>query len=393
VQYGKEDIDRWDFRSPSAARRGLQRYSAMLPVPGDRFVTLGEGDTPLHATSRLAKYLDLEKLYVKDESRNPTHSYKDRLSAVAVSYAKKVGARAVATASSGNAGASLAAYAARAGLTCVVASMKGAAGPMVSQIRKLGAHLILMEDKTQRWPFLAEAAKRYGWFITSPYSAPVVGSTPIGIEGYKTIAYEIYQDLGRVPDWIALPVCYGDALAGIHQGFVDLKDSGTTSRIPRFLAAEAHGSLLRAMSSGSDRVDAVTAEYETLASSVGAPQSAYQALLALRQSEGVAVKITNEGLIELQELVGSLEGLFFELASVMPFAAVRQLRKQRVIASDDLVVCLATASGLKDIDKSTREWAEIPINRQPREELLEAARSAAQQTLSRLSNVPLDAAT
>jgi threonine synthase len=389
VQYSQADVSKWSFAPVSPARRGMARFSPMLPLPEAGLVTLGEGDTPLHLTTRLGAYLGLGRLYVKDESRNPTHSYKDRLSAVAVSWAKHLGAPAVATASSGNAGASLAAYAARAGMPCVVASMKGAAGPMVTQIRKLGAHLILMQDKTMRWPFLAEAARRHGWFITSPYSSPVAGSTPIGIEGYKTIAYELFQDLGCVPDWIALPVCYGDALAGIHQGFLDLRAAGATDRLPRFIAAESHGSLGCAMSAHADRVEAVPATYAALAASVGANQSAYQALLALRQSDGVAVRIGNEGLVEMQELIGSLEGLCFELASVMPFAAVRRLRKEGTIASDDLVVCLATASGLKDTDKSTLDWSEIPVCSQPQEEMLETARKAAQATATTLSSIRL----
>lgn len=387
VCYGPADVGRWNFRKDDTALRGMQRFGDMLPVQSEHWVSLGEGDTPLHATTRLASYLGVEKLYIKDESSNPTNSHKDRVSAVAVAYAKQIGAPVVATASSGNAGASLAAYAARAGLPCVVASMKGAAGPMVAQIRKLGAHLILMEDKTLRWPLLAEAAQRYGWFITSPYSAPVVGSTPIGIEGYKTIAYEIYQDLGLVPDWLALPVCYGDALAGIHQGFLDLKITGQTDRVPRYVAAEAHGSLQRAMAANADQVDSLPAAYATLAASVGGPQSAYQALLALRQSNGIAIRIGNEGLVELQERVGAIEGLNFELASVMPFAAVRQLRNEGVIASGDLVVCLATASGLKDLDKSTSDWAEIPISSQPQEEVLEAAVAAVKRIALKFSNI------
>ena len=392
VQYSQVDVNRWNFRRRDSGQRGMQRFSEMLPLNGPLTITLNEGDTPLHSTSRLGQYLGIEKLYIKDESRNPTQSYKDRLSAVAVSYAKQVNAPVVATASSGNAGASLAAYAARAGIPCVVASMKGAAGPMVTQIRKLGAHLILMEDKTLRWPMLTEAAKRYGWFITSPYSAPVVGSTPIGIEGYKTIAYEIYQDLGRAPDWLALPVCYGDALSGIHQGFKELKAAGVIGHIPRFAAAEAHGSLSLALASNADRVAAASADYTALAASVGAPQSAYQALLALRESEGVALKVGNDGLVALQELIGSLEGLCFELASVMPFVAVRQLRMQGVIQADETVVCLATASGLKDTDKSTLDWTDIPINNSPQEQVLEAARLAAERTASVLSKVKFGAA-
>lgn len=384
-QYRAEDVRGWDFAALGPGPRGMRRFSAMLPVPEDQLISLGEGDTPLHAADRLAGHLGLERLYVKDESRNPTSSYKDRLSVIAVSYARLIGAPAVATASSGNAGASLAAYAARAGLPCVVASMKGASGPMVSQIRKLGGHLVLMEDKTMRWPLLAAAAERFGWFITSPYSAPVVGSSPIGIEGYKTIAYEIFLELGRVPDWLALPVCYGDALAGIHQGFEDLKTAGATDRTPRYIAAEAHGSLRLALATRSDHVGAVPAGYAALAASVGAPQSAYQALLALRQADGLAVQVTNEGLIEFQERVGALEGLFLELASVMPFVAVRRLREQGVVASKDVIVCLATASGLKDVDKSTSAWGEPAASSGTREQILDAVDAAIRHQSLKLS--------
>jgi len=388
VQYAPADVRGWDFQAAfSSRRRGMRRFSPMLPVEEDALVTLCEGDTPLHRAGRLGAYLGLDDLHIKDESRNPTQSYKDRLSAVAVSYAKALGAPVVATASSGNAGASLAAYAARAGLPCVVASMKGASGPMVAQIRKLGAHLILMEDKTRRWPLLAQAVKDHGWFVASPYSAPVLGSTPIGIEGYKTIAYEIFEELGRVPDWLALPVCYGDALAGIHQGFLDLRAAGLADRSPRFIAAEAHGSLAHAMATSADHVDAVPADPASLAASVGAPQSSYQALQALRETHGMAVRIGNEGLVALQELVGAIEGLCLELASVMPFAAVRRLRQDGTVKRGDLVVCLATASGLKDLDKSTLDWKDVPVTGAPQEHVLESARAAAVAASSKLSHL------
>lgn len=386
VRYDAGQVRQWNFLATDRRERGMRRFSAMLPLQGPLSVTLGEGDTPLHASERLGAWLGLDRLYIKDESGNPTQSYKDRLSAVAVSYARQVHAPVVATASSGNAGASLAAYAARAGLPCVVASMKGAAGPMVTQIRKLGAHLVLMEDKGLRWPLLAEAARRHGWFITSPHAAPVVGSTPIGIEGYKTIAYELFESLGGAPHWIALPVCYGDAMAGIHQGFLDLQAAGLVHRLPRFVAAEAHGSLAQAQADGADHVAAAPAAYTALAASVGAAQSAYQALLTLRDTDSVALRIDNGGLVQMQERVGALEGLCFELASVMPFEAVRRLRAQGVIRRDDVVVCLATASGLKDTDKSTLEWDELPITAQPLEQVLEVVRRAAQQTAAERFN-------
>jgi threonine synthase len=187
----------------------------MLPCDEDDAVSLGEGLSPLLPASAIGEKLGVPNLLIKDEGRNPTWSHKDRFSTVAVSAARLQGAQVVATASSGNAGASLAAYASAAGLRCVVATFSGTTGPMLAKIRKYGATVVVLSAKTDRWTFLAEGVTRFGWFAASPFHAPVVGSHPVGIEGYKTIAYEIVEQINGVPDWCAIPVCYGDALVGI----------------------------------------------------------------------------------------------------------------------------------------------------------------------------------
>jgi len=301
-------------------------------------------------------------LLIKDEGRNPTWSHKDRFSTVAVSVARSQGIRVVATASSGNAGASLAAYASRAGLECVVATFAGTAGPMLSQIRKYGATILPLVRKTDRWVLLAEAASRLGWFVMSPYQAPVVGSHPIGIEGYKTLAYEIVeQSNGAVPDWCVMPVCYGDALSGLWMGFKELFAAGQIDRLPRLVAAEVHGSLSDALARGTDRVDEQEASFDTLAVSIGTTRSTYQAVKALRESSGHAVSVNNDDLIALQKQLARSEGIFAELASVTPFAAIRDLRKREIISSNDNVVAIVTASGLKDLDRSMESSEVIPV--------------------------------
>lgn len=232
----------------------LWRYADKLPCPETHAVSLGEGLTPLLPAETLGKQLGVPGLLIKDEGANPTWSHKDRFSTVAVSMARLKGARVVATASSGNAGASLAAYAARAGLKCVVVTFAGTAGAMLAQIRKYGATVVPLADKTHRWPFLASGVQRFGWFATSPFYAPVVGSHPDGIEGYKTLAYEIVEQMqGDVPDWCVLPVCYGDALAGLWEGFKGLFNRGEIERLPKLAAAEVHGSLARALRSAGMR--------------------------------------------------------------------------------------------------------------------------------------------
>lgn len=334
----------------------LWRYADMLPCKQADAVSLGEGLTPLVPAERLGERLGVPGLFIKDEGRNPTWSHKDRFSTVAVSLARLKGARVVATASSGNAGASLAAYAARAGLKCIVVTFAGTAGPMLAQIRKYGASVVPLVDKSLRWPLLADGAARFGWFATSPFQAPVVGSHPAGIEGYKTLAYEIVEQMhGSVPDWCALPVCYGDALAGIWRGFEELVDQKKIDRLPKLLAAEVHGSLAAALSGEADPVPAQPATFDTLAVSIGTTRSTFQALNALRRSGGRAVPVNNSGLIALQEQLAFREGIFAELASVTPLAAISALRDQNVIKSSDSVVAIVTASGFKDLDRSSDE--------------------------------------
>lgn len=356
VTYKPEVRARWRFDRHAQSEPSLWRFADMLPLAAKNAISLGEGGTALIDTPRMAARLGLSRLFIKDETRNPTWSYKDRFSTVAVSAAHQFGARVLATSSSGNAGASLAAYAAKAGVPCVVLTIAGTAGPMLAQIRKYGAAVVPLADKADRWPMLAEGVRRFGWFATSPYTAPVVGSHPIGIEGYKTLAYEIVEQLGGIaPDWCAMPVCYGDAMAGLWQGFLDLKEMGAIDRLPRLIAAEAHGSLAAALRESGDRIPNKAAAFQTLALSIGAAQSAFQALQALRQSNGRAVALGNDGLVAMQEDLAATEGLLAELSSVMPLLAIEKLRAEGTVAAGDTVVAIATASGLKDLDRSTSD--------------------------------------
>ncbi|MBW9075672.1 threonine synthase [Agrobacterium deltaense] len=339
----------------------LWRYADRLPFDEHDAVTLGEGLTPLLPAERLGPDIGVPRLFIKNEGYNPTWSHKDRFSTVAVTAARQAGARIVATSSTGNAGASLAAYAARAALPCIVATLANPAGPMVAQMRKYGARIVPFEQKSDRWTFLAKGVELFGWFATSPYRHPAVGSHPIGIEGYKTIAFELIEQMaGNVPDWCALPVCYGDALAGVWLGFREMFDEGRISRMPRLLAAEAHGSLRQALDQQTDRIPDVTPAFDALAVSVGATRSTFQALKALRETNGFAVPVSNEGLIAFQEKIAAAEGTFLELSSAMPIAAIATARRQGVINSNETVVAVVTASGLKDVDRSDTA-AELPV--------------------------------
>jgi threonine synthase len=333
----------------------------MLPISRQEAVSLGEGGTPLHRLWSLGKELGLDGLFGKDETRSPTWSFKDRLACIAVSTAKKLGAPAVVSSSTGNAGAAVAAYAAKAGLPCVVFTASGAVGPLLTQMRVYGATVVSLARKDQRWPLMRHAVEQFGWFPTSPFFGPVVGSNPYGIEGYKTLAYEVAEAMDwRVPDCCVLPVCYGDALIGMWRGFEEMLALGWIDRLPRMMAAEIYGSLGVALHSGSDALPDMPTTHDTLAKSTTATRSTFQALYVLQKSGGNATTISNEAILEYQAKLARLEGLYVEPASAGAIAAVAQLKAAGQIGANETAVALLTASGLKDPQATAAGQGELP---------------------------------
>lgn len=347
------------------AGKGLWRYGDLLPVAETDAITLGEGGSPLHRLSKIGRRLGVESLFGKDETRSPTWSFKDRLACIAVSVAKKIGSPAIVSSSTGNAGAAVAAYAAKAGLPCIVFTAKGAAGPLVTQMRVYGATIVETASKADRWPLMQRAVREFGWFPTSPFFGPVVGSNPFGIEGYKTLAYEIAEQMQwQVPHCCVLPVCYGDALLGMWRGFEEMRSFGWTDRVPKMMAAEIYGSLGAALESGSDTVPDMPQSHDTVAKSTTATRSTFQALHVLRRSGGVATTVSNESIMQWQQDLASAEGLYVEPASAGALAAVAQLKCSGHIKSNDTVVALLTASGLKDPDATAA--LQNPLQTMPR---------------------------
>ncbi len=330
---------------PGPLTGGLWRFDFM-PLPADAAITLGEGATPLVDVAALG----LGAVWAKDESRNPTWSFKDRLACLAVSMARALGARVIGSSSSGNAGAAVAAYAARAGLPCVVFTTKGAAGPMVTQMRSYGAKVFECADKADRWTLLTKAVERFGWYPTTAYFGPAVGSNPYGIEGYKTIAYEIAEAFDwTVPDWCVL-----------WKGFSELRALGWITSIPRFVAAEVSGSLEAALASDVAMPPVQRRNVETIAPSIGTDQGTRQALAVLRATDGAAVTIDNAEMMDWQARLARATGLYAEPASVAPFAAIARLRASGTIPREARVVALLTAGGLKDPDATARVLGAAP---------------------------------
>ena len=346
---------RWDGRPP-----GMWRYAECLPVEASAAVTLGEGGTPLIECPDLGKAIGLPRLMLKNESANPTWSFKDRLASVGVSWAKAVGRGGIVLSSSGNAGAAAAAYAARAGLPCLILTTKSFPAAMRGLMTSYGAMVVATESPRDRWTLNRAVAKEWGWLPLSNMADPPVGSHPVASEGHKTIAFEIAQSLSwHVPDAVIVPVAYGDALAGIHRGFRELRELGMCGREPRLVAAEAYGSLSLALADGAESPVA-TDGTGSLAYSAAAPLSTYQALAALRENDGHATVVGNDEALAAQGRLARSEGIFVEISSALTLAAAIKLAADGVLKPEDRVVLLITSGGLKDLGVGRVE-SEIPI--------------------------------
>ena len=327
---------------------GLWRYRQLLPVEPQHITTLGEGQTPLLRLQSLGERLGINSLYLKDEGRNPTWSYKDRFCSVAVSKARELGAKVVTISTSGNHGAATAAYAAKAGLPCVVFTIPDVPDTIKTLMQVYGAYLVVVPTAQDRWTLMRQCVDRFGWYPASGYMSPPVGSNPWGIEGYKTIAYEIIEQLsGRPPEWVVVPTAYGDGLYGTWKGFKELKTLGAIDRLPKMVAAERFGPLAHTLELGLDQVAEVPAA-PSVAFSIANGISTYQALKALKESHGLAITASDEEILEMQKLLAASEGVYGEASSVIALNVAAKLRAQGQAGPDDVVVTVLTSSGLKD---------------------------------------------
>ncbi|MFC3959130.1 threonine synthase [Halovivax cerinus] len=339
---------------------GVWAYPELLPVDEAAAVSIGEGATPLVETPGVADACGVSNLYLKDESQNPTWSYKDRLSAVALSHAKATDAEVVTIASTGNHGASIAAYAARSGIECVIFTIPDVPETMKTLMQVYGASVIATPTHDDRWTIMRKCIDAFDWYPTGNYVFPPVGSNFYGIEGYKSIAYELCADLDwSVPDWIVQPTAYADGLSGIWRGFVDLHELGFIDRLPKLAAVEPYGPLKNALDRGLDRVEPVDTD-ETIAFSIGAGVSTYQGLTALRESGGTAVVTDDEQLRDAQRLLGSSTGMYAEASSVAAVAGLKALVEDGTIDEDETVVAMSTSTGLKDTEMTAERLPSVP---------------------------------
>jgi len=344
-----------------AGAPGLFRYRDLLPLDRDlAAVSLGEGGTPLVELPGLASDVGVGRLLVKDETRNPTWSYKDRLAAMAVTKAVELGVDTVVVSSTGNHGAAVAAYAARAGIRCVVLTLAGVPPAMKTLMGVYGAVIAALRTGPERWALMRELVAQRGWLPMSGQADPPVGSPWYGIDGYKTIAYELFEQLGGLPDVVVVPTAYADGLTGIARGFDDLVALGLTERVPRLLAAEPFGPLRAALQRGDDRAGPVPAG-PSRSFSIASPVGTYQGLATLRRSRGGAVAVPDDETVMAAQRRLGRHGLYLEASSAIALPALEQWRRDGEVGTNDTAVLIGTSTGLKDVDATAAGLAATPV--------------------------------
>ena len=359
VEYDYDAISTKLTRAPLKSRgaRDVWRYEEFLPVQQKFAVKLGEGNTPLIRAERLGKKLGIGKLYLKDETRNPTASFKDRAMAVGIAKAIEIGKNDVTIASSGNAAASLAAYSAAAGIRVHAFVPVDAAIGKIAQLMLFGATIVRCkqekegEDATVQ--AMLRAVDKFGY-----YPCPSFGPfNPYQVEGPKTIPFELNeQHKWDEIDWIFVPTGSGCLLTGVWKGLQDLRRVGLVDSYPRLVSVQPKGNqaLTKAIN-GHLRFDRIVPEAypESVASGLldPFPWDGDSALAGIEKTRGAGVSVDDPAIMQAVKDLAAYEGVFAEPSGAAGVAGLRKLLKEGVVGADDTSVVLVTGSGLKEPDK------------------------------------------
>jgi threonine synthase len=322
------------------------RYKQLLP-PVKHMVSLGEGGTPLHKAERLAKAIGLKELFLKDETRNPTHSYRDRAAALLTSNAIDLEFDTLICATNGNMGASLAAYSARAGLICHVIVPKVVDVGKLAQMLAYDAVIEEFGEIVDDSILKAEAvAKETGWYQAT------AELNPFAVEAQKTVSYEIYEQFG-VPEWILVSMGSGGTIYSLWKGFKELRQLEMIESLPKMVGVQPEGcaAIVKALTEErSESEKSRNPSTRALAILVAEPLQGELAAKAIKESEGLALTVSDSEILSAELQVAKLEGVFAEPASSATIAALEKLVQEEKIRKNDSVVCLITGSGLKATD-------------------------------------------
>ncbi len=360
----------------------LWRYLPLLPVsdPGCWGTPLRMvGWTPMYTPSLLAKSLGLKNLWIKDESRNPTASFKDRASSVLVARAREIGADVIVTASTGNAGAALAGMGAAVNHKTVIFAPKDAPPAKIAQLLVYGSEVLLVDGNyDDAFDLSIKASEEFGWYCRN------TGYNPFTAEGKKTAAFEIFevlqpnldknsresspldnQTLKQLQDGklsVFVSVGDGNIISGLHKGFKDLREIGLISKIPRIFGIQSENSsaIANAFNAGTEEIKPVQATTRADSISVNMPRDGLRALRAATQTGGAYITVSDDEILESIVDLGNV-GIFAEPAGSAAYAGLKASIRDGYIGPEDPVVVINTGSGLKDIKAAAQSAGIAPI--------------------------------
>jgi len=357
-KYRIEDVtSRTDF--------SLWRYLPLLPVsdPGGEGTPLrAAGWTPTFTPTVLAKELGLKQLWVKDDGRNPTASFKDRASSVVVARARQIDAEVVVTASTGNAGAALAGMAAAVNHKAVIFAPRTAPQAKIAQLLIFNAQVILVDGNyDSAFDLTIQASQEFGWYCRN------TGYNPFTAEGKKTAALEIWETVllnlkGDRPLTVFIPVGDGNIISGIHKGFKDLKQLGWLEQMPRIIGVQSEKSaaVANAFFAGTETITPVNATTIADSISVDLPRDGVRAVRAATQTGGAYLTVSDEDIIKAIAPLGRV-GIFAEPAGATAYAGLLKALQTGLVQAEDPVLVLNTGSGLKDIRAAMQAVKEAPV--------------------------------
>ena len=359
----------------SRTESSLWRYLPLLPVnepEGDSTPLHAAGWTPVFALPRLADKLGLKHLWLKDESRNPTASFKDRASAIVVTRTRELKAEVIVTASTGNAGAALAGMSAAIGQKAIIFAPKSAPQAKVAQLLIFGAKVILVDGTyDEAFDLSIKASNEFGWYCRN------TGYNPFTLEGKKTAAFEIWEwwlevhrewhqkdsQLGdHAPLTIFVSVGDGNIISGIHKGFKDLFALGWIPNMPRIIGVQAEGSaaIANAFHANTEIITPVTAKTIADSISVDLPRDGVRAVRAVKETGGTYITVSDDEIIKSIAELGKM-GVFPEPAGATAYAGLVKATGSGVVRSDDPILVLNTGSGLKDVRAAMQAVQSPPI--------------------------------
>jgi threonine synthase len=359
----------------SRTESSLWRYLPLLPVnepDGDSTPLHAAGWTPVFALPRLADKLGLKHLWLKDESRNPTASFKDRASAVVVTRARELKAEVVVTASTGNAGAALAGMSAAVGQKAIIFAPKSAPQAKVAQLLIFGAKVILVDGSyDDAFDLTVKASNEFGWYCRN------TGYNPFTLEGKKTAAFEIWEWwMESHRDWhkqdspldnhspltIFVSVGDGNIISGIHKGFKDLLALGWIPNMPRIIGVQAEGSaaIANAFHANTEIITPVSATTMADSISVDLPRDGVRAVRAAKETGGTYITVPDDEIIKAIAELGRM-GVFAEPAGATAYAGLVKATGSGAVRSDDPILVMNTGSGLKDVRAAMQAVQSAPI--------------------------------